>query len=435
MLVPANQVVSAGHLEIEVEGESLEDTKYLPSDFDFLDVLGKGSFGRVCKVSYFIFLQLLMVLLYLSRIEEKKKNNKKHPKQVREKLTGSIYACKILQKAALQKESHIKNVTREKSLLLNIKHPYIVKLHAAFQTRGRLFLLFDFLSGGELFYHLQNGEPCGEDRARFYIAEVALAVHHLHTHSILHRDLKAENLVLDVDGHVVLTDFGFAKTIEPDVANTTKCGTLPYMAPEMLKQGPNGYSYGVDWWALGVLLFLMITGCYPFYDKEPIDNIKQILYRKISREIFSTIPRLSDSCKDIICSLLVKNQGDRLGAAGFFNNSWFAGFDWVACRNRELRPPFVPESSGKNTKYFEIHPGTTSGLVSTMLPATWDHQLLSSFYDVHQDYKNIDHDIPDQDVIDEDKQFLDTLNNWSDQFAPPTKQQLLISEQRYIIDT
>eukprot|EP01060_Flectonema_neradi_P032090 TRINITY_DN5037_c0_g1_i2.p1 TRINITY_DN5037_c0_g1~~TRINITY_DN5037_c0_g1_i2.p1 ORF type:complete len:404 (+),score=72.83 TRINITY_DN5037_c0_g1_i2:1216-2427(+) len=403
MLLPANQVVSAGHLEIEVEGESIDNTKYLPSDFDFLDVLGKGSFGRVCKV--------------------------------REKLTGSIYACKILQKAALQKESHIKNVTREKSLLLNIKHPYIVKLHAAFQTRGRLFLLFDFLSGGELFYHLQNGEPCGEDRAKFYIAEISLAVHHLHTHNILHRDLKAENLVLDAEGHVVLTDFGFAKTIEPDVTNTTKCGTLPYMAPEMLRQGPNGYSIEVDWWALGVLLFLMITGCYPFYDKDPMVNVKQILYREITTDFFASIKGLSYSCKNIICALLSKQQSKRLGAAGFFNNEWFTGFDWVGCRNRDLQPPFVPESSGRNTKYFDTVGSCQSGLISTMLPPTWDPQVLSSFYDVHQDYKHVSSDVPEQDAIDEDKQFLNTLNNWSDQFAPPTKQQLTNSQQRYIIDT
>eukprot|EP01059_Diplonema_ambulator_P032805 TRINITY_DN6612_c0_g1_i2.p1 TRINITY_DN6612_c0_g1~~TRINITY_DN6612_c0_g1_i2.p1 ORF type:complete len:776 (+),score=174.38 TRINITY_DN6612_c0_g1_i2:206-2329(+) len=395
VLVPANEVVTANTLEIQVEGENLSASSYRPSDFDFLCVLGKGSFGRVCKV--------------------------------REHSMGTIYACKVLQKAALIKESQIKNVTREKSLLLNIRHPYIVKLHAAFQTHGRLFLLFDFLSGGELFYHMTMS-PKGyfsEGRAQFYIAEVALAIHHLHSHSILHRDLKAENLVLDAEGHVVLTDFGFAKTMEPDVANTTKCGTLPYMSPEMLKQGPNGYSYEVDWWALGVLLFLMLTGCYPFWSKIPDETVKQILEREITPESFKV--KLSKEAYSVVGGLLMKAPKGRLTASGFFNAAWFSRFDWVACRNRKLSPPFVPDSSGRNTKYFDpSDPKDIYNIASKVLPTTWNgEKALASFYDVHRDYK----DKRERDTIDdraEDELFLAQLNNWNSKIT---------DNERYILDT
>eukprot|EP00754_Rhynchopus_humris_P024180 Rhum_TRINITY_DN14870_c27_g1::Rhum_TRINITY_DN14870_c27_g1_i1::g.126348::m.126348/K13304/SGK3; serum/glucocorticoid-regulated kinase 3 len=325
LLVPGYEVKTTGMLDLQIEGEDLAASAYRAEDFDFLTVLGKGSFGRVCKV--------------------------------RNKKMGTIYACKVLQKAALVKESQIRNVSREKSILLNIRHPYIVKLHAAFQTRGRLFLLFDFLSGGELFYHMTQSSGRGsfpEARARFYIAEVSLAVHHLHEHNILHRDLKAENLVLDREGHVVLTDFGFAKTIDTKEANTTKCGTLPYMAPEMLRQGPNGYGKEVDWWALGVLLFLMLTGCYPFWAKEPMQNVRQILEREISPKSLPPMrPALTAEAAAVLAALLTKRPANRLSAAGFFSHPWMAGFDWVACRQRRLRPPFVPDTSGTNTKYFD----------------------------------------------------------------------------------
>eukprot|EP00755_Sulcionema_specki_P025654 Sspe_Gene.15774::Locus_5498_Transcript_1_1_Confidence_1.000_Length_2469::g.15774::m.15774/K13302/SGK1; serum/glucocorticoid-regulated kinase 1 len=380
ILVPANQVASTGHLDIQVHGDHLASSSYTPEHFTFLTVIGKGSFGRVCKV--------------------------------RENATGRIFACKVLQKAALVKESQIKNIRREKSILLNITHPYIVKLHAAFQTRGRLFLLFDFLSGGELFYHMTQGERYfPEMRARFYIAEVSLAIAHLHANQILHRDLKAENLVLDADGHVVLTDFGFAKTIEPDVINTTKCGTLPYMAPEILKQGPQGYSYEVDWWALGVLLFLMLTGCYPFWHTEPKESVRQILYREILPDNFPPRPRLSREARDLVCWLLQKDPAKRLSShQKFMEHSWFTGFDWEACKKRALTPPFVPDMSGRNTKYFDVDPSTDLLPVqSNQLPEQWvGKEAFASFYDVHRDYKN---PVPDDE---EDEEFLRALNDRED---------------------
>eukprot|EP01061_Rhynchopus_euleeides_P024840 TRINITY_DN40002_c0_g1_i1.p1 TRINITY_DN40002_c0_g1~~TRINITY_DN40002_c0_g1_i1.p1 ORF type:complete len:778 (+),score=199.73 TRINITY_DN40002_c0_g1_i1:124-2457(+) len=366
LFVPAHEVKTLGLLEIHVEGDDLAPTRYRPEDFDFLSVLGKGSFGRVCKV--------------------------------REKKLGTLYACKVLQKAALLKESQIRNVSREKSILLNIRHPYIVKLHAAFQTRGRLFLLFDFLSGGELFVHMTRSASrhFDERRAQFYIAEVMLAIDHLHRHDIVHRDLKAENLVLDAEGHVVLTDFGFAKTIDRNEANTTKCGTLPYMAPEMLQQGPNGYGVEVDLWALGVLLFLMLTGCYPFWAEEQMQTVRQILERDIQPKAFPVRPFLSMGAKDLVTKLLTKEPSARLSSSGFIAHRWFKSFDWAACRVRNLQPPPVPEDRSlklDNSGYSDSptcrEPQSEGGCTQAAVHAPQPSDAFASFYDVHTDYKAV----------------------------------------------
>ena len=402
LLVPAHEVKTLGLLEIHIEGEELAPTTYRPDDFDFLTVLGKGSFGRVCKV--------------------------------RDKKIGTLYACKVLQKAALVKESQIRNVSREKSLLLNIRHPYIVKLHAAFQTRGRLFLLFDFLSGGELFLHMTKC-PKGhfsEVRAQFYIAEVSLAIQHLHSNNIVHRDLKAENLVLDAEGHVVLTDFGFAKTIEENEANTTKCGTLPYMSPEMLRQGPNGYGMEVDWWALGVLLFLMLTGCYPFWAEETMRTVQQILEREITPECFPSSPS-SLEAKQFVSKLLHKDPTQRLGREGFVADVWFKGFNWVKCLARELAVPFVPEASA-GAKYFDASrcsimcsEAGANALDASKHPAQ-KVEAFTSFYDVHLDYKNCDETILDD--TRENMLFINALNNEKEDRDDSTP-----ALERYLIDT
>eukprot|EP00755_Sulcionema_specki_P013723 Sspe_Gene.54754::Locus_30183_Transcript_1_1_Confidence_1.000_Length_2767::g.54754::m.54754/K13302/SGK1; serum/glucocorticoid-regulated kinase 1 len=382
VLVAAHKVSPTCPMEIHVHGKQLKVNACTPAQFEFLTILGKGSFGRVCKV--------------------------------RERATGKVYACKVLQKAALMKESQITNIRREKSILLNISHPYIVKLHTAFQTHGRLFLLFDFLSGGELFHHVQNKSNgyLEEDHAKFYICEVALAISHLHSHNIIHRDLKAENLVLDAEGHCVLTDFGFAKTVLPSEHNTTKCGTLPYMAPEILQQGPLGYGFEVDWWALGVLLFLLLTGCYPFWHPKPRETVRQILYRVIDLYNFPPRPSLTETTRHLVCSLLVKDPSKRLASLEEFKaHPCLAHFDWDGCARRKIPPPFVPDQTGTNTKYFPLESLDDAAKQSRALPEEWTKSkadAFASFYDVHADYK-----LPEKASMDEDDEdFLNSLNNW-----------------------
>eukprot|EP01061_Rhynchopus_euleeides_P047033 TRINITY_DN9223_c0_g1_i1.p1 TRINITY_DN9223_c0_g1~~TRINITY_DN9223_c0_g1_i1.p1 ORF type:complete len:810 (+),score=241.63 TRINITY_DN9223_c0_g1_i1:396-2825(+) len=384
VLLPAYQVAALSPLEIQVQGDSLPTNTYTPAQFEFIKVIGKGSFGRVCKV--------------------------------RENATGKIFAVKILQKAALVRESQITNIRREKSILLNIKHPFIVKLHAAFQTRGRLFLLFDFLTGGELFHHVQScpGGHLKEDEARFYYAEVALAIAHLHENNIIHRDLKAENLVLDKDGHCVLTDFGFAKTVLAHEHNTTRCGTLPYMAPEILKQSPMGYGFEVDWWASGVLLFLLLTGCYPFWDSDPRETMKQIVNRKIKLNTFPMRPKLSEEARSLVLRLIEKDPTQRLSnVEDVKRQSWFAGFDWDACNDRRMTPPFVPDQKGANTKYFE--PDNSGAGQSKPLPKGWSRDAaFASFFDIHEDYKKPSEvDSRFTSGGEDNERFIENMNRWS----------------------
>ena len=152
-----------------------------------------------------------------------------------------------------------------------ITHPFVVKLHYAFQNEDSLFFVTDFLNGGELFFHLANEIRFSEERSRFYAAEIILAIEHLHENGIIYRDLKPENVLLDYEGHLKITDFGLSKVNQAAEGLTnTFCGTPEYLAPEVIRA--DGYSFPVDWWSLGMLLYEMISGLNPFKQAALADN-------------------------------------------------------------------------------------------------------------------------------------------------------------------
>ncbi|XP_066479129.1 serine/threonine-protein kinase Sgk2 isoform X3 [Tiliqua scincoides] len=166
-----------------------------PTDFDFLKIIGKGSFGKVVLAKY--------------------------------KSDGSFYAVKVLQKKFILKKKEQNHIMAERNVLLkNVKHPFLVGLHYSFQTKEKLYFVLDYVNGGELFFHLQRERCFCEPRARFYAAEMASAVGYLHSLNIIYRDLKPENILLDCQGHIVLTDFGLCKEgMEPEETTSTFCGT------------------------------------------------------------------------------------------------------------------------------------------------------------------------------------------------------------------
>ena len=241
----------------------------------------------------------------------------------------------------------------EKQILQEINHPFIVKLHYAFQTDEKLYLVLQFLPGGELFFHLKEETKFDVERAKFYAAQIVLAIEHLHKHDIIYRDLKPENVVLDSDGYVVLTDFGLAKTSISNATPTyTFCGTPEYLAPEILKG--QGHAKAVDWWSLGILLYEMMVGLPPFYS----ENINE-MYELILKAPLKFPHFIPPEAQSLLKGLLEREEFKRLGggptdAQEIKCHPFFSNIDWEKLYERKLEPPFRPQlKDGDDTKYFD----------------------------------------------------------------------------------
>jgi len=299
--------------EKEREGGATFTTKVTADDFDLLKVVGKGSFGKVM--------------------------------QVRKKDTGKIYAMKILKKEQLVARKQVAHTKTERKVLEDIDHPFIVSLRFAFQTSSKLYMILDYFTGGELFYHLKNTGRFPEERCRYYAAEITLALEELHKNTIVYRDLKPENVLLDEEGHIKLTDFGLSKeSISGTNLTHTFCGTPEYLAPEVI-QGA-GYGKEVDWWSLGTLLYEMLTGLPPFYNPN-----LHVMYEKIMRAKLQFPAYLSPDACSILTQLLERNPKKRLGsgetdASEVKKHPFFKTIDWGKLYRRELKAPFIPTTTG-----------------------------------------------------------------------------------------
>jgi protein-serine/threonine kinase len=221
--------------------------------------------------------------------------------------------------------------------------PFIVGLKFSFQTPTDLYLVTDYMSGGELFWHLQKEGRFDEKRAKFYIAELILALQHLHMHDIVYRDLKPENILLDANGHIALCDFGLSKAnLTKNATTNTFCGTTEYLAPEVLLDEA-GYTKMVDFWSLGVLVFEMCCGWSPFYAEDTQQMYKNIAFGKVR------FPRdtLTTEGRNFVKGLLNRNPKHRLGATDdaeeLKRHPFFADIDWEALTKKLITPPFKPK--------------------------------------------------------------------------------------------
>ncbi|XP_018655404.1 serine/threonine kinase [Schistosoma mansoni] len=234
-------------------------------------------------------------------------------------------------------------------------HPFLVGLHSCFQTRSRLFFVIEFVNGGDLMFYMQRNLRLAEDYARFYAAEICIALNFLHERGIIYRDLKLDNVLMDSEGHIKLTDYGMCKEgIIGDMTTTTFCGTPNYIAPEILKG--ESYSFSVDWWALGVLMFEMLAGRSPWegvgQSANPDQNTEDYLFQIIlSRPI--RFPRsISVRATSILNAFLQKVPTERLGCApnssfgDIMEHGFFKPIDWVALERKEVHPPYRPTCGG-----------------------------------------------------------------------------------------
>ncbi|TMW65952.1 hypothetical protein Poli38472_003717 [Pythium oligandrum] len=293
-------------------------------DFDLMKVVGRGAFGKVLLV---------------------RKKEGKH--------AGNIYAMKILVKAHIIKNDQVENTKAEQHILKEISHPFIVRLRYAFQNADKLYLVMDYYPGGSMFYHLRKSKRFSEERTRLYMAQLLTALMHLHSKQIAYRDLKLENILMDPQGNIALTDFGLSKegqaiegairASQADSGMKTICGTAEYMAPELLRHQP--YGKVVDWWSYGILLYEMLTGRTPFVDRNRRQMFKNIMQAEV---IYP--PYISPVARSIISKLLNRDPARRLGGGAnggrdIMAHPFFEPIDWDKLMKKEIEPPFKPEVS------------------------------------------------------------------------------------------
>ncbi|KAL1131536.1 hypothetical protein AAG570_011153, partial [Ranatra chinensis] len=334
-VIEVNDVVKEGHERAH------------PSQFELLKVLGQGSFGKVFLV-----------------------------RKVVGKDSGTLYAMKVLKKATLKVRDRMRT-KMERNILVDVRHPFIVRLHYAFQTEGKLYLILDFLRGGDLFSRLSKELMFTEEDVKFYLAELALALDHLHSLGIIYRDLKPENILLDTEGHISLTDFGLSKQPLDDQKAYSFCGTVEYMAPEVVNR--KGHSFAADWWSFGVLMFEMLTGALPFQGANRKETMTQILKAKLGMP-----QHLSQEAQALLRVLFKRNPANRLGAEGvdeIKNHSFFATIDWDKLLRKAIQPPFKPGVSGADEAfYFDTEFTSKSPKDSPGVPPSANaHELFRGF--------------------------------------------------------
>ncbi|XP_063564065.1 ribosomal protein S6 kinase alpha-2 isoform X6 [Gorilla gorilla gorilla] len=264
---------------------------------------------------------------------------------------------KVLKKATLKVRDRVRS-KMERDILAEVNHPFIVKLHYAFQTEGKLYLILDFLRGGDLFTRLSKEVMFTEEDVKFYLAELALALDHLHSLGIIYRDLKPENILLDEEGHIKITDFGLSKeAIDHDKRAYSFCGTIEYMAPEVVNR--RGHTQSADWWSFGVLMFEMLTGSLPFQGKDRKETMALILKAKLGMPQF-----LSGEAQSLLRALFKRNPCNRLGAGidgveEIKRHPFFVTIDWNALYRKEIKPPFKP-AVGRPEDTFHFDPEFTA---------------------------------------------------------------------------
>ena len=308
---------------LENDSDSHQNIKMTFSDYEPLKLLGRGSFGEV-----------LLVRL---------KANKK------------LYAMKILNKNLLKLKGQQAHTMTERNLMVKINSPFIVNIKSAFQDDTKLYIVSEFMQGGDMFYHMHDGQIIvfNNEKTKFYIMELVLSLEALHNNKMVYRDLKPENILLDSKGHVKLADFGLSKILDEENDKAfTICGTPQYLAPEILLR--KGYDKAVDWWSLGCVMYEMLAGKLPYAVKRGAKMSIKIYDQEVQYP-----SNMNKDAKDFIQKLLIKNPSERLGSGpngieDIKNHPFFKGIIWKDAEMQKIKPPFIPKlKSETDLRYFD----------------------------------------------------------------------------------
>lgn len=296
--------------------------KYCLTDFQILRTLGTGSFGRVHLV--------------------------------RSNHNGRFYALKVLKKQTIVKLKQVEHTNDERRMLSVVSHPFLIRMWGTFQDAEQVFMVMDYIEGGELFSLLRKSQRFPNPVAKFYAAEVCLALEYLHANEIIYRDLKPENILLDRNGHIKITDFGFAKYV-PDVTYTL-CGTPDYIAPEVISTKP--YNKSVDWWSFGIYIYEMLAGYTPFYDANAMKTYENILNAELK-----FAPFFNADAQDLLSKLIERDLSKRLGnlqngSEDVKNHPWFSEVVWEKLLSRNIETPYEPpiQQGQGDTSQFDRYP-------------------------------------------------------------------------------
>lgn len=278
---------------------------YLNIDqFEILSVIGRGSYGKVmlCK----------------------------------KKDTGEYFAIKTIRKSSLSQSNRIHTVMSERNILTKASHPFIVSLKFAFQSTSKFYFGLEFVPGGDIGFHLQKNHLVHMQDIILYIVEISLALHFLHERGIVYRDLKPENVLLDAEGHVKLTDFGLAKDLYFQGLTSTMCGTVEYFAPEIV--GGESYGVEVDWWTLGIFTYVLLFRKTPFEDKNRAMTYKNIMEKE------PVFPKdTPEGVKEFISACLAKDRKKRINFTKIKSMKLFDNIDFDSVLKKQVKPLFVPQ--------------------------------------------------------------------------------------------
>ncbi|XP_076751508.1 cAMP-dependent protein kinase catalytic subunit 1 [Xylocopa sonorina] len=288
------------------------------NDFERYRTVGTGAFGRVILVKY--------------------------------KANSLPYAMKVLDKAKIVKMKQVDHTYNEKRILQCVRFPFVVYMEFCFQDNSYVYMVLPYINGGEMFTHLRRMGKFDEPLARFYAAQVALALEYLHHCSLIYRDLKPENILIQSTGYIRVTDLGFCKMI--DGRTWTLCGTPEYLAPEVILS--KGYGTAVDWWSFGVLIYEMNAGYPPFYSRDPMK-----IYEKIVAGKYKFPHHFGEELRDIVKNMLQVDLTRRYGnlkggPIDIKEHRWFQTIDWNEIYHQKVQPSFIPKcSSPDDTSNFE----------------------------------------------------------------------------------